>query len=85
MTLLREVLQKLVDGSHRVEEDMVSTYYGRHISMSQYVSKQLPEGYLFYDWFLRVIINIYKTDIRDWHRFDGSVLVFLILAFDLII
>ena len=65
MTLLREVLQKLVDGSHRVEEDMVSTYYGRHISMSQYVSKQLPEGYLFYDWFLRVIIKNYKTDIRD--------------------
>ena len=51
MSLLREVLQKLVDGSQQVQEDMVSAYYGRHVSMSKYVSKQLPEGYIFYDWF----------------------------------
>ena len=56
MSLLREVLQKLVDGSQQVQEDMVSAYYG-HVSMSKYVSKQLPEGYIFYDWFLRVIVK----------------------------
>lgn len=57
MSLLREVLQKLVAGSQQVQEDMVSAYYGRHVSMSKYVSKQLPEGYIFYDWFLGVIMK----------------------------
>ena len=54
MALLREVLRKVLEDSLQIQEDVVSNCYGRHVSLAQQVKKELPEGYLFYDWFLRL-------------------------------
>ena len=49
--LLREVLRKVLDGSLQIQKDVVSNCYDRRASLAQLVREQLPEGYLFYDWF----------------------------------
>jgi len=65
MAVLREVLGKIVKGSLSVEEDVVSTAYGHHVSLGQRVKEELGKGYLFYDWFAIPQLTVRQPGVNE--------------------
>ena len=65
MAVLREVLRKILKGSLSVEEDVVSTAYGHHVSLDRRVKEELGKGYLFYDWFAIPQVTVRQPGVNE--------------------